>query len=122
MPRGTDGEIEHATVKRREVDVSGQPIGFANSNPMLDSREYKIEYLDGTIEIATANLIAENIISKVNEQGHRQILIDEIIDHKFIVKIKHELDNKRKRNEIDLRLHTENDWEFCVSWKDASPN
>ena len=42
MPRGTDGEIEHATDKRRAVDVSGQPIGIANSNPMLDTREYEI--------------------------------------------------------------------------------
>ena len=123
MPRGADGEIEHATVKRRAVDVSGQPIGIANSNPMLDTREYEIEYLDGTIEIATANLIAENIISQVDEQGHRQLLLDEIIDHKFIGKIlKNEPVNRGKRKKNDLRRHTENDWEFCVSWKDGSTN
>ena len=115
MPREEDGAIEHAIVKRRAVDSLGQPVGVANSNPLLDTREYDIEYSDGTIETVTANLIAENILSQVNEKGHRQLMLDEIIDHKYLGTNKGKRNGKRKR-------FTAKDWEFCVIWKDGSTN
>ena len=116
MQRGEDGSIEHAKVKRRAVDHLGDPIGIAHTNPMLDTRKYEVEYLDGNVEIMTANLIAENIMSQVDEHGHRQLLLDEIIDHKH----KHPDDDygdpkKRKRYSTD-------EWELCVTWKDGSTN
>ena len=70
LTRGEDGAIEHAIVKRRDYDKLEQPIGVANDNPHLDTREYDIEYLNGTIETIPANLIAENLLSQVNEKGH----------------------------------------------------
>ena len=39
MPRGSDGELQHAKVKRRAVDDEGRPIGVAHNNPLLDSRQ-----------------------------------------------------------------------------------
>ena len=32
-------------------------------------------------EVLTANIISENLLAQVDEEGHRQILLDEIIDH-----------------------------------------
>jgi hypothetical protein len=81
MPRGPDGEIEHAVVKRRRLDDNGNPMGQSNNNPILDSRVYDIEFLDGTIKTVTANTIAENILSQVDAEGHRMLMLDEIIDH-----------------------------------------
>ena len=49
---------------------------------MLDSREYEVEYLDGYTETISANIIAENLLSQVDEEGNRQMMIDKIIDHK----------------------------------------
>ena len=40
--------------------------------------------MDGEIEVYTANTIAENLLYKVDEEGHRQMMIDEIVDHQFI--------------------------------------
>ena len=118
LPRGEDGEIQHATVKRRTVDHLGQPIGIAHSNPMLDTRMYDIEYADGTVETVTANIIAENILSQVDERGHRQLLLDEIIEHKYIGNSKEKSNCRgRKRKKYSAR-----DWEFCVTWKDGSTN
>ena len=66
---------------------------------MLDTREYDIEYNDGTIETQTENLIAENILSQVDEKGHRQMILEEIIDHKYVGKVKCEQSEKiRKRH------------------------
>ena len=38
LPRGKDGELSHATVKRSICDEEGRRVGRAHANPMLDSR------------------------------------------------------------------------------------
>jgi hypothetical protein len=38
--------------------------------------------MDGEVEILTANIIAENLLAQVDEEGHIQMLIDEIEDHR----------------------------------------
>ncbi len=41
-----------------------------------------MEFNDRTIKITSAKIIAENImVSQIYEQGHKQPMIDEIIDH-----------------------------------------
>ena len=60
----------------------GDPVGIAHSNPLLDTRKYQVEFDDGTNEIITANIIAENILSQVDEEGHTQMLLSEIVDHR----------------------------------------
>ena len=82
LPRGEDGNVLHATVKRRAVDVDGRPIGRPSNNPITDSRLYDVEFLDGTMETISANIIAENLLSQVDSEGHRQLMLDEIIDHR----------------------------------------
>ena len=70
MPRGDDDNLVHATVKRRVTDEEGNPIGKANKNPILDNRLYEVEFIDGTTEQITANIIAENIMSQVDAEGN----------------------------------------------------
>ena len=82
LPRGPDGELENAVVKKRAVDVDDMPIGKANDNPVLDTRRYEVEFKDGTMEIIPPNVLAENILSQVDEDGHKQLLFEEIIDHR----------------------------------------
>lgn len=80
LSRGGDGATMHASVRKRLHDEEGKPIGNAHTNPLLDSRKYDIEYADGHIEELTANTIAENLIAQVDEEGHRQMMLGEIID------------------------------------------
>ena len=68
LPRGEEGKLEHAIVKKRAVDRGGIPIGVANTNPMLDSRVYEFEYADESLDTFTANIIAENVLSQVDDQ------------------------------------------------------
>jgi hypothetical protein len=82
LSRGGEGEVKHATVKRRSVDKEGKPIGDSHKNPLFDSRKYEVEYVDGYTEELTANVIAENLISQVDEEGRRQMMLSEIIDHR----------------------------------------
>jgi hypothetical protein len=53
---------------------------------MMDSREYELEFADGSKARANANLIAENFYSMVNEQGKVHNMFKGIIDHRFPVK------------------------------------
>ena len=123
LPRGSDNELEHATVKRRALDVDGKPYGTPNNNPLLDSRRYEVEFIDGSIEVLTANIIAENILAQVNEEGHRQLLLDEIIDHRTTKNcIKKEDGFIMTRSGQKRPKLTTRGWELCVQWKDGSTN
>ena len=57
LPQG--GELTKATVVGRKLDQDCQPIGKRNPNPLLDTHMYVVEFLDGSTEEITANLIAE---------------------------------------------------------------
>ena len=77
-----DNSILDATVKRRVIDNEGVPVGVPHHNPMLNTRRYHVQYPDGSEEVMSANLIAENMLSQVDEDGQRQMLFDEIIGHR----------------------------------------
>ena len=116
LSRGDEGNLEHEIVKKRAVDRGGIPIGVANSNPMLDSRVYDLEYSDGSLDAFTANIIAENILSQVDDQGHRQSIMDEIMNH---TKTSNTI-NKDDPLYISHKTKTTKGWEICVLWKDTS--
>ena len=123
LSRGdVDGELEHATVKRRAVGEDGEPIGVAHKNPFLDTRKYEVEFRDGSIEIMSANTIAENLLSQVDEEGHRQLLLDEIIDHRSDSTAITKEHGFIERNGRKYRKLTTRGWELCVLWKDGSTN
>ena len=121
LPRGADGEQHLARVKRRAVDQDGRPIGVAADNPMLDTRKYVVQYLDGTVETLTANTIATNLFAQIDQDGHRQLLIDDIIDHKSD-------DTAIPKTEgtfltaagTQRRKRTTRGWYFCIQWTDGS--
>ena len=73
---------EYAKVTKRLRDANGLPIGTANDNPILDTRLYEVEYLDGYRTSLAANAIAENLFSQVDEEGNMHVLFDAIINHR----------------------------------------
>ncbi len=80
MGAGTDDERRGRVVKRSK-GIGGEPIGRAHSNPYFDTREYDVEFTDGTTERYTANIIANNMYAQVDE-GNMFQLLQEIMDHK----------------------------------------
>ena len=74
LPRGEYDKLMHEIVKLRKLDDDGNPIGTESTNPLVDMRAYEIEFIDGTTETLTANMIAENLLGQVDEEGHRQLL------------------------------------------------
>ena len=123
LPRGSDDQLHHAMVKRRAIDSEGRPIGIGSSNPLTDTRVYEVEFLDGTKESLSANIIAENLLAQVDEEGHRQLLMDEIIDHRKNTDAIEKKDGVYiTRQGTKRHKMTTRGWELCVQWKDGSSN
>ena len=121
MRRGADGETMYAKVRKRVRDHDGLPIGVAHSNPLMDSRKYEVEYVDGRVEELTANVIAENIIAQVDEEGRRQMMLSAIMDHRVL----HDAIPKGQgtyENPYGVRRRktTTRGWELLVEWRDGS--
>ena len=80
-----------------------------------------MEFADGTNEIIAANIIAENILSQVDEEGHTQLLLSEIIDHRTNGSEVQESDAFiMTRSGGKRRVRTTKGWELRVFWKDGS--
>jgi hypothetical protein len=102
-------------VIRRRRDMNGRSIGVRHSNPILDTREYDVVFPDGTTQAYSANTIAENLYSQVDDEGRSFSLFDEIIDHKRD-------DTALSIGELseDSPSYTTKGWSFLVSWKDGT--
>jgi hypothetical protein len=77
MPSG-DGNMK-AVVKRRTHNDDGKPVNLKNSNPILDTREYHLEFEDGSTQVYAANLVAENIYAQVDDEGNMFNLMESIM-------------------------------------------
>ena len=69
-------------VVKRARDDTGELIGKTNSNPFLDTSVYEVEFEDGAVEKYHANVIAENIYSRIDEYGTNRYVLDEVLEHK----------------------------------------
>eukprot|EP00978_Attheya_sp_CCMP212_P017504 scaffold46664_cov63-Attheya_sp.AAC.5 len=65
IPRGDDNELEFAKVTKH-------------------STQYEVQFHNGDTEVLTANIIAENLLSQVDDKGGRQVMLDEIVDHRIL--------------------------------------
>ena len=81
LPQGSDDALMHAMVKKSKLDDDGKPICKELINTLIDTREYEVEFIDGTTETLTANIIDKNLPAKVGEEGHSKLLLDKIIDY-----------------------------------------
>ncbi|KAI2498914.1 Reverse transcriptase (RNA-dependent DNA polymerase) [Fragilaria crotonensis] len=76
------GNERKGRVVKRAKGTSGEPIGRAHSNPLFDTREYVVEFTDGSTENYFANVIAECMYAQVDSEGNQYQLLSEITDHR----------------------------------------
>ena len=83
MTRGENEkcDVQFGKVTKRLCDAEGRPIGTANENPLIDRSENSVEFKYGISESLSANIIARNLYSQIDEEGNRHILLEDIIDH-----------------------------------------
>ena len=62
---GKDGIPLLVTIKRRKLDHKGQPVVSPNTNTILDSRIYILEFPDGRVEEYSVNIVIENMLDQI---------------------------------------------------------
>ena len=119
LPQGE--EMQAAKVIRRSKDADGNIIGTYDDNPMLNSLVYDVEFPDGEIREYSANVIAENMFSQVDANGHQHTLLDSIIDFERTPSAvdKSDMYITTKSGQRRLRQTTDG-WNLLVLWKDGS--
>jgi hypothetical protein len=120
MGVGTDDERRGRVVKRSK-GIGGEAVGRAHTNPFFDTREYEVEFTDGTTEKYTANVIADNMYAQVDDEGNMFQLLSEIVDHKkdgTAIDISDGTTTSANGN-VKPKITTKG-WELLVLWKDRS--
>ena len=70
--------------------VAGKVIGWkcdvairkASENPILDTRVYKVDFVDGGQAEFRTNVITENMYVQCDIDGNQHMLMDSTVDHK----------------------------------------
>jgi hypothetical protein len=81
VPAGN--EIKSGKVIRRKHELDGTVRGRENTNPMLDTRNYEIQFPDGRSDEYTANVIAENMFAQCDiSKAHQDYCrCDQAVSH-----------------------------------------
>ena len=91
-----------------------------HTDPFFDTREYDIEFTDGTQDKYTANLIMNNMYAQVDEKGYQFKLSADIQDHrKYRTAISKEEGKIRSANGTERGNITTRGWEVMVLYKDG---
>jgi hypothetical protein len=62
------GNERRGRVTKRAKGAYGETIGTAHTNPLFDTREYVVEFTDGSVENYYANVIAENMFAQIDTE------------------------------------------------------
>ena len=71
----------HGKVIGQKCNSAGNLVSRGANNPLLDTHEYEVEFIDGLTEAYTANIVTEVMYSQVDEEGNSHVMLNEIIDH-----------------------------------------
>jgi hypothetical protein len=115
------GTLMKGRVTSRKRDKDGNPVGLANANPILDTREYTFTFDDGDETMLNANLIAEAMYAQCEPNRNQYVLLDSIIDHRQLDAAMRPSDQKVVQP--DGRTHLKRStigWQVCCQWKDSS--
>ena len=117
----TLGTYKTGKVTWRKRDAHGRELGKWNAKAALDTREYIVEFPDGSEAEYAANTIAENMYAQCDLDGQQHILMKGIVDCKkdsnAIPKAQAYVVDTRG---IKSRRKTTKGWSLCVQWRDGT--
>ena len=116
-----EGKMQPAKVVGRTLGSDGKVHGEYNDNPFLNGMLYDVEFPDGQVKEYTANVIAENLLSQVDDEGFTITRLDAILDHKKSPDALEQQDAYTidKRGVKRLRKTTTG-WMLKIRWHDQS--
>ena len=114
-------KMDLAKVIGRSIGPDGKTTGTYNDQPQLNTVIYDVEFEDGEVKEYAANVIAENMLSQVDEEGFSNTLFDCIVDHRKddSATPKSDMYVTTKRGARRIKKSTRG-WKHLVRWKDGS--
>ena len=117
----SDGDkIQTGKVVGRKHGPDEEANFIANTNPILDTRTYDVDFPNGNITEYSTNVIAENMFAQCNMEGNQFVLMAAFVDHKKdsrAVEVAYRFIQKGSNR---LRQVITKGWQLCVEWKDVS--
>jgi hypothetical protein len=113
--------IVRARVVKRAKGEDGNPLGLRHKNPLFDTREYTVEFPDGSTAEYQANIIAESLFSQSDSEGRQYMVMKEISDHKKdgrAIPISDGYTTSKNGNKVPKQ--TTIGWQLLVEWNDGS--
>lgn len=115
------GVMQTARIRNRKRDSTGDLIGHAAVNPILDTRQYEVEFPDGSEATYSANIIAQNMIAQCDSEGNQFLLAQHVLDHAKDEGVAlEESEAYVTVNGRKARKRSTKGWKFCVEWKDGT--
>lgn len=121
------------TVKRQTTVFDGTPVCQSNSNQLVDTQQYEIEYKDGMPSALFMCQIADNLWSQVDLEGRELLSFNCIGDHMkmsmqyqlLMVTYFQEWDKEAQADDRCLGVISQwkdetSDWALWKDWKDAN--
>ena len=118
LPRG--GNEARGRVTARAQDSDGNPMGLDNPNPILDSRQYIVEFQDGTEAELTANAIAQSMYAQCDPDGNHNLMLDSIVDFRRITTALCYAGQTFVKNGRSYKRISTKGWQLYCQWKDRS--
>ena len=115
-----ENEMDKGRVTKRACDSNGNPLGTANNNPIIDNRQYIVEFSDGDEANLAANVIATNMYSQCDPDGNQYVLLDSIIDFRRSTTALCCVDQKTTQKWRTYYQRSTAVWQLCCQWKDSS--
>jgi hypothetical protein len=76
------GVMTKGCITAQKCDTTGNPVGLADPNPILDTRSYIVGFADSDQAELSANLIAKSLYLQCNPNGNQYVLLDGFINHR----------------------------------------
>ncbi len=114
-----NNKLRKAKVIGRSKNDDGSVVGTYSDNPLINSIVYDVEFSDGEVREYAANVIAENILSQVDNDGYSLPIFDSILDSKrsATAEIRSTVTTTSGRVRPTKTTHG---WKILVLWKDGS--
>ena len=115
-------EMAMGKVARRSLDADGRTTGTYHDNPFLNTITYDVEFPNDQFKEYSANIINENMLTKVDSYRYSLSLMDSIIDHQRDPSQAIPIEDKyitTKSGQKHLRKTTKG-WKLLIKWKDKS--
>ena len=115
LPSGSGKARGHVT--NQVQDNGGNSMEHANPNPILESRQYVVEFEDSNDSELTANDIAQSVYAQYDPDGNQYLMLDSIVDLRRITTTLYYNHQNFVKNRRTYSCRSTASWELCCQWR-----